>query len=97
MASPDARVGPDAPPFFVIHGANDSLVPVEEAHVFVEALRSSANRPVFYAELPGVQHAFDVLASPRTLVVARGVHRFLESVRSGTTTVFDNERCARPG
>ncbi len=29
-------VGPDAPPFFIAHGANDSLVPVEQARSFAE-------------------------------------------------------------
>ena len=39
-ASPLYRVNPDAPPFFVIHGTNDTLVPVADARAFVEALRA---------------------------------------------------------
>ena len=35
-ASPIARVHHDAPPTFVVHGANDTLVPVEQARRFVE-------------------------------------------------------------
>src|SRR5438105_7193731 len=38
-ASPVYRVNEDAPPFFVIHGAHDSLVPVTETRRFVEKLR----------------------------------------------------------
>ena len=34
-ASPLRRVSADAPPFFVIHGTNDTLVPVAEARRFV--------------------------------------------------------------
>ena len=74
-------VGPDAPPFFVIHGANDSLVPVEQARSFVAMLRAESKRPVVYAELPGAQHAFEVFDSPRTISSAGAVHRFLETIR----------------
>ena len=38
-ASPITRVRPDAPPFFVLHGDDDSLIPVPEAREFVAALR----------------------------------------------------------
>ena len=31
-----SHVGPHAPPFFVLHGTNDSLVPVEQARTFVD-------------------------------------------------------------
>ena len=58
-ASPIAQVGPDAPPFFVLHGSFDSMAYVTEARVFVDALRSASTEPVVYAELPAAQHAFD--------------------------------------
>ncbi|MEZ5204889.1 MAG: alpha/beta hydrolase [Acidimicrobiales bacterium] len=80
-ASTMTWVGPDAPPFFVIHGSNDSLVPVEQARSFVAMLRSESKRPVAFAELPGAQHAFEIFDSPRTLFTVGAVHRFLESVR----------------
>ena len=53
----------DAPPFFVIHGINDTLAPVADARLFVDALRQVSSAPVAYAELPYAQHAFDVLPS----------------------------------
>ena len=59
-ASPVHWVNRDAPPFMVIHGTNDSLVPVGQARSFVDDLRASSANPVVYAELPGAQHAFDV-------------------------------------
>jgi len=59
-ASPLHRVNSDAPPFFVVHGTHDTLVPVAEARRFVEALRAVSDAPVLYAELPYTQHAFDV-------------------------------------
>lgn len=77
-ASPQYRTGPDAPPFLVVHGSNDSLVPVAEARHFVERLRAESKNPVAYAEIRGAQHAFDVFPSFRSAAVARGVARFLE-------------------
>jgi acetyl esterase/lipase len=79
-ASPICRIRPDAPPFFVVHGTNDSLVPVEQARWFAAALRKASAKPVIYAELPGAQHAFDVFASPRTLHTVHAVERFLAVV-----------------
>ena len=57
-ASPTYRVREDAPPFFVLQGVNDTLVPVESARTFVERLRAVSSQPVAYAELPLAQHAF---------------------------------------
>src|SRR5262249_62050326 len=46
QASPITHVGPQAPPFFVIHGTNDSLVPIEQARTFVDELRKASDQPV---------------------------------------------------
>jgi acetyl esterase/lipase len=80
-ASPIARVGADAPPMFVIHGANDSLINVAEARELVRRLREVSKNRVVYAELPGAQHAFDVFASVRGAHVIRGVERFLKAIQ----------------
>lgn len=80
-ASPLARVRSDAPPFLVVHGRNDTLVPVQEARLFVERLRAVSHEPVLYVELPGTQHAFDVFPSIRSAHVVRAVGRFAEAVR----------------
>jgi len=82
-ASPQALVTPDDPPFFVIHGHHDTLVPVQEARQFVAKLRSTCRGPIVYAELPGAQHAFDMFPSLRTGHVVRAVERFLDYVYSG--------------
>lgn len=76
-ASPLERVGPGAPPFMVVHGAADSLVAVEAARAFAGGLAAVSTNPVVYVELPGAQHAFEVLHSVRSDAVVRGVHRFL--------------------
>ena len=82
QASTISHIGPEAPPFFVLHGTNDSLVPVEQARTFVDELRKSSGAPVVYAELPMAQHAFDILPSVRAAYTARAVERFLAVVRS---------------
>jgi acetyl esterase/lipase len=82
QASPVCHVGPHAPPFFVLHGGNDSLVPVQQARMFVTEFRSVAKQPVLFAELPLAQHAFDTLPSVRAFHTAHAVERFLAVVRS---------------
>ncbi len=84
-ASPITRVREDAPPFLVIHGSHDSLVFVEEAHAFVEALREKSNQPVLYLELDGGQHAFDTFHSVRSAQTVRAVTAFLERVHDEYT------------
>jgi acetyl esterase/lipase len=81
-ASPIRWVHADAPPFFVIHGAHDSLVWAEGARDFVAALRRASRQPVAYAELPGAQHAFDIFNSPRCLHTVQAVARFLAWARA---------------
>ena len=79
-ASPLQHVRADAPPFFVLHGTDDSLIPVVEAQEFVEELRSVSKSPVAYAELPHAQHGFDIFGSPRAHKAADAVARFLSWV-----------------
>jgi acetyl esterase/lipase len=81
QASPITHVGSHAPPFFVLHGSNDSLVPVDQARAFVDELRKESQQPVVYAELPGAQHAFEVMPSVRTHATVHAVERFLAVVR----------------
>jgi acetyl esterase/lipase len=76
-ASPILRITPDAPDFFVVHGAYDTLVPVDQARLFVEKLRQTSKRTVVYAELSGAQHAFDVFPSIRSAHVVRAIDRYL--------------------
>lgn len=78
-ASPIARVHAEAPPFLVVHGTGDSLVPVAEARRFFEALGAVSKASVAYAEIPGAQHAFEVFPSRRTAAVVAGATAFLES------------------
>ena len=85
-ASPIYRVNPAAPPFFVIHGAHDSLAPVSAARRFVAKLRSVSAQPVVFAELPGAQHAFDVFPSIRSAHAIYAAERFADYVLSAWLT-----------
>ncbi|SFQ08547.1 Prolyl oligopeptidase family protein [Amycolatopsis arida] len=77
-ASPLDRITDQAPPFFVLHGDRDTMVPVAEAREFIRRLRAISPHPVAYAELAGAQHAFDLLPSIRGTHVVRAVARFLD-------------------
>lgn len=76
-ASPICHVNDKAPPFMVIHGECDTLVPVEQGRHFADALAASSKEPCVYLELPGAQHAFDMFPSVRSEFVKQGVGRFL--------------------
>ncbi len=76
-ASPMSRIHADAPPFLIIHGTHDTLVPVEEARQFSKMLREVSREPVVYAEIAGAQHAFEIFPSLRADLVLKGVERYL--------------------
>lgn len=78
LASPIDHVRPEMPPMLVVHGSIDSLVPPQESRAFVEAAEQAGGR-VEYLEVPGAQHAFDAVNSPRTRAVVGAVTRFLET------------------
>jgi acetyl esterase/lipase len=83
--SPTARLPyatKDAPPCFVTHGDQDSLVIVDDARGFVEQLRATSSNPVVYAELPGAQHGFDLFRSRRFDTVVDAIEIFAATVRS---------------
>ncbi len=84
-ASPITHVSADAPPFFVLHGRNDSLIPVEQARAFTVRLRQVSRQPVVYAELPFAQHAFEIFGSARASHAALAVEQFLAEIYQRTT------------
>jgi len=84
-ASPIARVHPDAPPFLVIHGSSDTVIPVAQARSFVERLRSISRSVVGYVELPGAGHGFDLTDGARTGATSTAVGLFLGHVYRNRT------------
>ena len=91
-ASPISHVSQDAPPFFLLHGTNDSLVPVQQARNFAARLREVSSSPVVYAELPYAQHAFDIFGSARAAHAAVAVEQFLAEIYSQHPISTQNAR-----
>lgn len=79
-ASPIARVHTNAPPFLVIHGSRDNVIPVAQARSFVERLRAVSASLVAYVELPGAGHGFDLLDGARTGSMGHAIGLFLNQV-----------------
>jgi len=71
-------------PVLIVHGAEDSLIPVEEARALVGALQEASRAGVGelrYLELPGQGHVFT--AREARLRVHRAIVEFLDSVAAG--------------
>jgi len=82
LASPVTQIHEDAPPFMLVHGRIDSLAAINDGRTFAQRLRRTSRKPVVFAELPGAEHGFDCMHSPRTERVIDGVERFLDWVRA---------------
>ena len=76
-ASPALRAHRDAPPFFILHGRDDAVIPHSQAAAFSAALRRAGARTVAYAEIPNAHHAFDTIATLRCQLSAEAVATFL--------------------
>ena len=84
-SSPMTYEGEGAPPFFVAHPEQDTLVIAEDARRFVDSLRKGSTNPVVYAELPGAQHGFDFFYSIRFEAVIDGIEAFADGVLRPTS------------
>jgi len=84
-ASPIARTHADAPPFLVIHGSGDTVIPVQQARDFVQKLRGESRSVVGYVELPGAGHGFDMTDGARTGSTATAIGLFLNEVHRNQT------------
>ncbi len=76
-ASPIFHAHHDAPPFFVLHGQDDAVIPSAQGRSFATALHGAGAETVAYAELPNAHHAFDMVATVRSQLVANAVAQFL--------------------
>lgn len=68
----------DAPPFLVLHGTHDVLIPLDEARWFVGELRRHYPGEVVYVEVPYAHHGWDVPHSLRADLTVEAVQRYLE-------------------
>lgn len=66
-----------SPPFLLVHGTRDTLVPIAEGRQFLDILRSGG-RPVELVPVPGAEHAFDAVSSRTSRTVAALVRDWLQ-------------------
>jgi acetyl esterase/lipase len=88
-ASPISYAHSEAPPFFILHGEKDELVPAGQSRAFHAALREAGAATVGYAELANAFHAFDITPTVRSRLAAGAVADFLGVVygrRVGSVT-----------
>ncbi|MCB1667452.1 MAG: alpha/beta hydrolase [Porticoccaceae bacterium] len=78
LASPSTQIRGNLPSIMIVQGEIDSLTTVSGARLFYQNLRGVIRQPAVYLELPGAEHAFDHMHSPRTEPVIKGIHSFLE-------------------
>lgn len=62
-ASPIFHITPDAPPFMLVHGEQDDIVPIAQSEQFAEALRR-AGVTVELLRIPGGDHGNSALRAP---------------------------------
>ena len=86
-ASPIARVHAGAPPFLVVHGSADTVIPVEQARSFSDRLRAVSHSKVGYLELPGAGHGFDIIDGSRTGAMSTAIGLFLNQIHRDRATV----------
>ena len=79
-ASPITRIHADAPPFLVVHGTADHVIPVGEAQDFVRQLREVSGAPVHYLEIPTAGHGFDLTDRWSTQAALEATSQFLTAV-----------------
>jgi dipeptidyl aminopeptidase/acylaminoacyl peptidase len=80
-ASPLARIHENGPPFLLIHGELDTIIPVDAARQFHTALGAVSRNPVHYSEIPRAGHAFDLVDTSQARRCAVETTRFLNEVR----------------
>jgi acetyl esterase/lipase len=76
--SPIDHVHAGTPPFLIVHGTHDTLVPIGEGEQFADVLRA-AGRPVDLVPVYGAQHAFDAVSSITSRTVAAAIRDWLRS------------------
>ena len=69
LASPIAYVDAKDPPFLLLHGVDDTIIPIEESRRFLKALKK-AKVPSFLLEIEGDKgmHGFPILVTTRPRV-----------------------------
>ncbi len=83
----------EAPPFLVVHGTGDSVIPVAQARSFVDRLKSVSRSVVSYVELPGgAGHGFDMMdGGARTGAASTAIGLFLNHIHRNRSLIGAKE------
>jgi acetyl esterase/lipase len=84
-SSPVLLARPDAPPILIVHGADDTAVPIDDARTVADCLGAASQSPVVFIGLPHTQHSFDRFASVRARMAADAAEAFLNWARHSTS------------
>jgi acetyl esterase/lipase len=79
-ASPVRLATANRPPFFVVHGAMDTLVPADQSVRLVGALRAAGGPDVGHLVFPWANHGFDFFAGPRGRISAEVMAAVLDHI-----------------
>ena len=58
LANPITFLRPSVPPFLIVHGDRDPIVPLHQSEILADALRA-AGVPVTFLTVAGAGHGFD--------------------------------------
>ena len=78
LGSPVRLATADRPPFWVVHGADDSVIGPEVSRRLTAELGEAGGPPLTYVEVPGAQHGFDYFDGIRGAAVADAVAHVLD-------------------
>lgn len=90
-STPFALPASDAPPFLIAHGTLDTYTSSEDARALASKLRATSSHPAVHVELPGGQHAFDLVSSWRLTAVIDALDALLEDTGVGAGSALPAE------
>jgi acetyl esterase/lipase len=79
-AQPLTYLSDKVPPMLLVHGENDSLIPIEEARNFHERLGLAGATRVHLCEIPLAVHAFEITPSALHQRAVRIIRCFMDSL-----------------
>ncbi|HEY1049483.1 MAG TPA: alpha/beta hydrolase [Prosthecobacter sp.] len=89
--SPVHHVSADNPPFLILHGTHDTLVPYAQSEEFADALKDKGV-PVWLQKLPGSGHGGPAFGKPAVLQLTQNFFdKYLKGTDTAITLVPENE------
>jgi len=80
LSQPLTYLHPKVPPILLVHGENDSLIPIEEARNFLAHLQAAGVTRVHLCEIPLAPHAFELMPTPLHQRAVRIVRDFIRDL-----------------